>query len=219
MNLTISRLFLAAALSVSMLAAEDAGALIQRMREEWAKVTAYTVRMSYRQAKEQKTEERTVDFSYKSPVWVRNDILEGKNKGTKAVYDPEKDVILARHPLIPLLLSYDPSDERVLTLRGEKMYEVSFTYMFKRIDWFLANGKTAVVKVEFFDGAECTVIEFVANSPQNLGGVARERYWLDNKTSFPRRLVSFDKNGNELQWLILRDLRLNPAMPDDLFRL
>jgi outer membrane lipoprotein-sorting protein len=195
------------------------------MRDEWAKVTTYTVRMSYRQAKEQMTEERTVDFSYKSPGWVRNDIIKGKNKGTRAVYDPEKNIIIARHPLIPLLLSYDPSDERVLTLRGEKMYEVSFPYMFKRIDWFLANGKAAVVKVETFEGAECTVIEFVAVSqgtPGGLGGVGgvvRERYWLDNKTSFPRKLVSFDKDGKELQWVILRDLRLNPAMPDNLFRL
>lgn len=208
-----------AAAVLSNLFAGDTDALVRRVKDEWTKVTCYTVEMSYRQMKGTEVEERIVEFAYRRPGWVRNDIIEGRNKGVTAVYDPEKDVISARHPLLPFLVTYEPSDSRTLTLRGERIYEVSFPYMFKRIDWFLANGKASVVGKETFEGSQCTVIEFTAAGAKNMAGIVRERYWLDASTSFPRKMASYDKDGREVQWVILRNLKLNPTIPDGYFNL
>jgi len=187
------------------------------MRSAWKTVSTYQVILKVHQTKDGKTDDRTLKFGYKKPGWIRTDILEGKNKGGIAVYDPAKAKIRAREAGIAVTLS--PDAKITLGLRGERIYDASFTAMLKKADWYLANGGISYVCQDTVDGAPCSVIEFKTTVPDKNRGIARERWWLDSRTGFPRKTNGFDSGGSKVEYVIFRDLKLNPAFAEDHFSL
>lgn len=191
---------------------------VQAMQNVMSAVNCYQARMTYHQVKGAKTEDRTVEFAYKRPGWIRNQITRGKDAGTIAVYDPYKDKIYARLPWLPLPVTFEPGDARALTLRGERMYDTHLFVLLKRIEWFRSHGEIRFVREDTFGGKRCRVLEFSTASPGEIRGVARELCWFDVSTSLPVRLESYDCQGRELQWLVLRNIRLNPELPRNYFK-
>lgn len=196
--------------------AEDA---LKSFAEAWKGVETYRVRMSYRQVKGKRSEERTVDFSYKNPGWVRIYVLEGKDAGSAAVYDPFRNRVLARRPWMPVSLVFSSDAAVITTLRGDRIYDASFPHMFKRASWYEKNGSVSCIGEEVFEKKTCIVVEFSTSSPVQNRGIAREKWWLDKASGFPCRVVAFDKDGKEVIRLVLRDLILNAPLSEDHFNL
>ncbi|MBN2379622.1 outer membrane lipoprotein carrier protein LolA [candidate division WOR-3 bacterium] len=195
--------------------AEDA---LAKMRTAWKAVSTYQVTMITHQTKASKTEDRTVKFSYKSPGWIRTDIIEGKNKGSTAVYDPDEDKIRAKQPGLPVI-TLSPDANLARGLRGDRIYAGSFKYMLKCANWYEANGSLNFAGTETVDNASCTVIEFKTSSPDANNGVKRERWWMDANTGFPRMIKKYDTNDSLVDKVILRNLKLNPGFTSDYFSL
>ncbi|MBD3285006.1 DUF1571 domain-containing protein, partial [candidate division WOR-3 bacterium] len=177
----------------------------------WEGSTSYQVLMAYHQVKGKKTEDRTVKFSYKAPGWVRTDVLKGADEGSVAVYDPVADKVYAKYSWMPAAMSFSPSAAIICSLRGDRLYEGSFPSFIGFIDKLLEYGTVSWIDEEIYDGSSCSVIEFINPSPEKTRGVARERWWLDSGTGFPRKIVSYDKSGTLIQKVIFAGLRLNPG--------
>lgn len=213
-----SLIIAALAIFAGTLRGGEAEETIQAMQNVMKSVNCYQAQMIYHQVKGNKTEDRTVEFTYKRPGWIRNHIIKGKDAGTIAVYDPGKGIITARLPWLLLPVTFDPGDARALTLRGERMYETHLFALLRRVDWFHNNGEIRFVREDTFEGKRCRILEFSTASPGEIKGVARELCWFDVSTSLPVRLESYDSLGRELQWLVLRNIELNPALPSDHFK-
>jgi len=205
-------------LGITVIHGGQAEDLLAKMRTAWNSVSTYQVTMITHQVKGSKTEDRTVKFSYKSPGWIRTDILEGKNKGSTAVYDPVKDKIRAKQPGLPVI-SLSPDNNLAKGLRGDRIYEGSFGYMLKRADRYQANGSLTYLGKGTVDDVSCKVIEFKASSPADNNGVARERWWLDPNTGFPRKIVKYDSEDTKVDRVVYKNLKLNPEFAEDYFSL
>jgi len=195
----------------------QAEAALDKMRTAWEAVKTYQVTIVNHQEKGGRTEDRTIRFSYAKPGRIRSEIIEGKNKGGVAVYDPKTNRVRVRQAGV--VLSFSPDAALVCSLRGERIYEGSFGGILEHADWYLAHGSVEWIGEETFEGAECAVIEFKTDSPGSNHGIARERWWLDKKTGFPRRGWGFDAEGRRVQWVIFRNLVLNPTLSGDCFEL
>ena len=209
----------AVVLSVTAIRGGQADEALNKMRTAWKSVDHYTVKVVSHQAKDSKTQDATLDLSYKRPGWVKVHVIEGYKKGSVAVYDPHKDNIRVKFGGIGLPVALSPDAKIAKSLRGEKIYSMTFEHMLKHADWYLANGSLAWVSEETFEGAKCAVIEFSTSSADKNLGIARERWWLDTNTGFIRKINGFDSNGKKVRWIIWRDLKLNPDLPEDHFNL
>ncbi|MBA7605737.1 hypothetical protein ES703_12871 [subsurface metagenome] len=209
----------AVVLSVTAIRGGQADEALNKMRTAWKSVDRYTVKVVTHQEKGSKTQDATVDLSYKRPGWVKVHVIEGDKKGSVAVYDPHKDNIRVKWGGIGLPVALSPDAKMTKSIRGEKIYSVTFEYKLKHADWYLANGSMSWIGEETVDGAPCAVIEFKTSKPEENLGIARERWWLDTNTGFIRKINDFDSNGKKVLWSIWRDLKLNPDLPEDHFNL
>ncbi|MCK4334083.1 outer membrane lipoprotein carrier protein LolA [candidate division WOR-3 bacterium] len=209
----------AVVLSVTTIRGGQAEEALQKMRNAWKPVNQYTVRLVSYLEKDGKTSNSTIEFSYKRPGWVKIEVIEGDKKGSAAVYDPNKDRIQVRWAGIALPVHLSPDTKMAKSLRGEKIYSITFEKMLEHTGWYLANGSLSWVGEETVDGVACAVIEFKTSRPEKNLGIARERWWLDKSTGFIRKINGFDANGKKVQWSIFRDLKLNPDLPEDHFKL
>jgi len=206
-------------LSFAIATAGQADDAIAKFRSAWEGNSSYQVLMAYHQVKGKKTEDRTVKFSYKSPGWVRTDVLKGKDEGAIAVYDPVKDKVYAKYSWMPAPLTFSPSAAIICSLRGERLYDGSFSSLLTSIDELLACGTSSWLGEESYDGSRCSVIEFKSSSPSKTRGVARERWWFDAETGFPRKIKSYDGSGTLVQQVIFKGLSLNPGFTSDHFNI
>lgn len=206
-------------LSVTAVHGGQADEALAKMRNAWKSVDRYTVKIVSHQEKGAKSQDYTINLSYKQPGWLKIKVIDGDNKGSVAVYDPHKDNIRVKWGGIGLPVALSPDAKMAKSLRGEKIYSMTFEHMLKHADWYLANGSLSWVGEETVDGAPCAVIEFSTSSADKNLGIARERWWLDTNTGFIRKINSFDSNGKKVQWSIWRNLKLNPDLSEDHFNL
>ncbi|TET23915.1 MAG: outer membrane lipoprotein carrier protein LolA [Candidatus Stahlbacteria bacterium] len=209
----------AVVLSVTTIRGGQAQEAISKMRSSWDAVQCYTVRMHINQVKDSRTKDYTVDFSYNSSGWIKTHIIDGDNKGSVVVYDPVNHRIRVRWAGVALPVNLSPDSKMTQGLRGEKIYEGSFGAMLKDADWYLSHGSLSWIGEEPFEGADCAVIEFVTTLPDENRGIARERWWLDKSTSLPRKIEGYESDGKEVERVIYRNLKLNPDLPEDHFKL
>jgi len=207
----------AVVLSVTTIRGGQAQEALAKMRNAWKFVERYTVRIVSHQEKDGKTADHTVDLNYKRPGWVKIEVIEGDKKGSVGLYDPNKNRIQVRWAGIALPVYLSPDAKIAKSLRGEKIYSITFEKMLEHADWYLANGSLSWIGEESFEGVSCAVIEFKTSSSDKNLGIARERWWLDANTGFIRKTNGFDANGKKVQWSIFRDLKLNPDLPEDHF--
>jgi outer membrane lipoprotein-sorting protein len=218
-KLALKLVIAAVIISVTTIRGSQAEDALAKMRNAWKSVDRYTVKTVSHQEKDSKTQDATIDFSYKRPGWVKVHVIEGDNKGSVAVYDPQKDNIRVKWGGIGLPVALSPDAKIAKSIRGEKIYSMTFERMLKHADWYLANGSLAWIAEETFEGAKCAVIEFSTSSADKNLGIARERWWLDTNTGFIRKINGFDSDGKKVQWSIWRDLKLNPDLPENHFEL
>lgn len=216
-KLTLKLIIAAVVLSVTTIRGGQAEEALARMRSALKPVNCYTVRLVSYLEKGGKTSNSTIEFSYKRPGWVKIEVIEGDKKGSAAVYDPNKDRIQVRWAGIALPVHLSPDTKMAKSLRGEKIYSITFERMLEHADWYLANGSLTWIGEESFEGSSCAVIEFATSSADKNLGIARERWWLDKSTGFIRKINGFDADGKKVQWSIFRHLKLNPALPEDHF--
>lgn len=209
----------AVVLSVTTIRGGQAEEALAKMRSAFKSVNCYTVRLVSHLEKDGKTSNSTINLSYKRPGWVKIEVIEGDKKGSAGLYDPNKDRIQVRWAGIALPVYLSPDAKIAKSLRGEKIYSITFEKMLEHADWYLANGSLSWIGEESFEGVSCAVIEFATSSSDKNLGIARERWWLDANTGFIRKTNGFDANGKKVQWSIFRSLKINPDLPEDHFKL
>ncbi|MBD3285007.1 DUF1571 domain-containing protein [candidate division WOR-3 bacterium] len=218
-KLAVKLVIAAVILCVTTIRGGQATEALNKMRNAWGGVSTYTVKLTSYQEKGNKSQQSTIEMSYKSPGWIRMKVVDGYQKGSEGVYDPGKDRIQVKWAGVALPVFLSPDAKMTKSLRGEKITSLSFGAMCKKADWYIANGSLSWVGTDTFDGAECSVIEFKTSSPEANLGIARERWWLDKKTGFPRKVYAYDSEGKRVQWNVYRNLVINPSLPADHFKL
>ncbi|MBN2380360.1 outer membrane lipoprotein carrier protein LolA [candidate division WOR-3 bacterium] len=205
-------------LGVTTIRGGEAEEALNKMRTAWGSVSTYTVMLTSYQEKGDKSLQSTIELGYKNPGWMKVKVVDGHEKGSRAVYDPVKDRMQATFAGVALPVFFSPDARMAQSVRGEKIYVATFKHLLKKADWYLANGSLSWVGTDTYDGAECSVIEFKTSSPEANLGIARERWWLDKETGFPRKIYEYDSEGKRVKWNVYKNLVLNPSLPDDYFK-
>lgn len=208
-----------AILSVTSIRGGQAEDVFSKTKNVCTSCKAYEVTIHTYQEKDSKSEQRTVKFSYMKPGWIRSEIIDGKNKGGIAVYNPEEGKVHAMQAGIPVPVILSPDAALTRSIRGNRIYEGSFDGIVRGADRNLSKGATlSYIGEESVDGALCLVIEF--KIPADVkAGIVRERWWIDKNTFFPRRISGYDKDGKELEKTLFKNLKLNVEFKTDFFKL
>jgi outer membrane lipoprotein-sorting protein len=215
----IPALFIASmTLPFGLLKAKSADDMLDAFKSAWKQVSTYQVTMTVHQEKDGKSEDRKIKLYYKKPGWIRTDILEGKNQGGIAVYNPETDKVKAKLGITPVV-TLSPDAKMACSIRGETLPEGSFAAMVKQVDWYKANGSITYTGQANVDGVLCDVIELKTGATDKNKGIAAEKWWMDPQTGFPRKINDFDSAGNKVSWVVFRGLTINPQLECDLFDL
>lgn len=218
-KLALNLVIAAVVISVTTIRGGQAEETLNKMRTAWKGVQTYTVTIKSHQEKGSKTQDITTNVSYKRPGWVKIHITEGDNKGSIAVYNPHKDNVRVKWGGIGLPVAFSADSKTAKSIRGEKIYSMTFEHFLKKADWYLANGSLSWIGEGEVDGVSCSIIEFKTSKPHENLGIARERWWLDKNTGFIRKTNSFDAPGKKVSWGIFRNLKLNPSLDEDYFEL
>jgi len=196
--------------------AEDA---LARMSSSCDTLRCYTVTIVTHEVKGSQTRDITIDLGWNRSGWIKTAVVAGDNKGSVAVYDPTQNKIKVRWAGIALPVMLSPDSKTTQGLRGEKIYDGTFTAMVKSATWYESHGSISWVGEETLDGASCSVIELKADTPSDNKGIAREHWWLDKTTGLPRKTEAFDANGTRVILSVYKNLKLNPQLSKDYFNL
>ena len=102
----------------------DSGPVME-LKSSFDSIQDYTCILESFIRKGDKTEERTYEYRYMKPGWVYMKILEGDNKGAVVIYNPKTEKVRARKGGIlgSIKLTFDPTDKKVLSIRGHRVDE------------------------------------------------------------------------------------------------
>lgn len=160
-------------------------------------------------------EERTIDFYFKRPRFIRMDVLEGNrfaDAGSSAVYRNDGRVTGRKGGVLALFpVTVDKRNPQATTIRGLTIDQGDMLAMVESMRSHLADC-TCTLSVSG------TVYElaFEPRSPASIGGVTREVIRLDAATLLPVSSDSWE-GSRIVQHVHWDHFILDAGLPDELF--
>ncbi len=186
-------------------ASEQCSEIIKSSFEKWQKVKDYTCTMYAYNRKGNEEDVRLYEYKFLKPNYVYMKVLEGRSKKAKVFYDPVKDKVKGCKKILwgYICKTFDPSDKKVTSIRGAKVYESSMGYILDEAKSLLPSGVACLVK----DGDNFVVLEFSSSAPFEQD-VSRLKVYIDKSMGLP---VKWEKFAGELlvNKVELRDVKLN----------
>lgn len=195
--------------------------LIQGCKEKWESITTYTCAYESYQKKGKEEDKRTYFVEFKKPLWIRLKVLEGKDKGSEVMYNPEKDIVRGRKGglLKGVVLTFKPDDKKVTSLRGFKVYHAGIGEIYRRILEYHKRGYSVKLLGEFKEnGFEGWKIEFEVKDPDDFFGCAREIFWI-RKDFIPYKCEQWDKKGEYVLYSKFFEVNINVPIKEERFKL
>ncbi len=166
-----------------------------------------------------KKEDRVYLYRFMKPHWIYMKVIKGSSKGAEIVYNPETGKIRAHKGgiLSKIKLTLDPTDKKVLSLRGHRVDRTDFGTILNA--WIRVRDRVKVV--EFggrVDGIECIVLEAKGLDPSLWNGADRARLYIrtDNYLPYVREEYEGDKLVHRA---IYKDLKINTGLTKDDFKM
>ncbi len=182
----------------------------------YKKIDAYsvTLRSKSRNASE------IIKYYYKRPGFVRMEFIEPHN-GAVLVYDPFKKLVRLRpfSHLKSFILSLKPDDFLVRSSKGHTVAESDIGTLLKRVEELQENGKTEVLGEEAVGGRETLLVSVTGTSDKTVQGTSKYLLWLEKDSFMPLRVKAYDAGGELSEDVMMDDLKINPALPEDYFKI
>lgn len=208
-------------LSFILLIGQEPSELLAKYEAAWAGVQDYSCVLTTAERVGEDTEYTSYQMLYMRPGWIKYTQLEGDQKGSKAVYNPNTGKVTASlgGVLGFIKITTDPTDSRVTSKRGERMDRSDFGWILK--DWksYLAQGKVSVGGEE--TKGDIKVFRLVAKGldPDEENGSARIVMYLREDNWLPYQTIHYDSEGNVILKATFKELKLNQGLSEKDFKI
>lgn len=195
--------------------------IVRACKNKWESITTYTCTYESYQKKGEDEDKRTYFVEFKKPLWLRLKVLEGKDRGSEVVYNPDKNIVRGRKGgvLKGVVLTFNPDDKKVTSLRGFKVYHAGIGEIYRRILEYHERKYPVKLLGEFkeerFEGWK---IEFEVKNPGDFFGCAKEVFWIRNDF-IPYKCEQWDEKGEYVLYSRFFDVNINVFIKEERFRL
>lgn len=195
--------------------------IIKECEKKWESINAYICVYESYQKKGKEEDKRKYFVEFKKPLWIRLKVLEGKDKGSEALYNPEKKIVRGRKGgmLKGIVLTLSPDDKRVISLRGFRIYHAGIGEIYRRMFEYYKRGYPSKILGEFKEnGFEGYKIEFEIKEPSEFFGCSREIFWIRNDF-IPYKCEQWDENNEYVLYSKFLEVNLNVKIEEERFKL
>jgi outer membrane lipoprotein-sorting protein len=161
--------------------------------------------------------EEVIRYSYRRPGHIRLDMITPQ-RGAVLVYSPETRRVRVWPFGAPgPSLSLRPTHRLVRSARGHRVDQSDLGTLLRNVQRLQWQGELRALG-ESRLGEHAVLHLAVQGAPGHaVGEINRYELWLDAENGLPRRVVSFDRHGRELERVTLDELVLDPSLPADHF--
>ncbi len=184
--------------------------------ESYKRVDSYQVTL--RSKSTESTE--VIRYIYKKPGFVRMEFIKPYN-GAVLVYNPIKKKAKLRPfgLLKPFILTLSPDSSLIKSPTGHRVDASDIGELLKTVKRLQEMGITEILGDEAIGERASVKIKVEGVNDHTVDGIHRYLLWLDRKTSLPIKALSYDKNGNLIEEVLMDDLETNVELPESLFSL
>ena len=185
----------------------DCRSLLNEGYKRWEKVKDYTCVLEAYNRKGNLEDIRVYDYKFMKPNYVYMKVIKGKNKNAKVYYDPTTNKVKGCKKIIFYICkTFDPSDKKVTSIRGAKVYESSMGFALDNVRAFLDAGATCALTPK----DNCMLLHLKSSKPV-LDDVDEMKVCIDKGTGLPVWWEKYAK-GVLVNRLVLRDVKMNVGL-------
>ncbi len=189
--------------------------VVEAFQAMYESVSDYQCRMDENCRQGSSYEERTINFYFKRPRFIRMDILKGNrfgDTGSIGVYRNQGKVTGRKGGLLSFLaITVGKQDPQATTIRGLAFDQSDLQATLEKMRFHLSESACALIE-------EAGIYEllFEPRDPSRNGGVTKDIVRLDAVTLLPVSADSFE-GGTLVQHAQWSSYILNAGLPDQLF--
>ncbi len=189
-----------------------------KMKEHIEKIETYQCIFEAFSSREEETKNVTFRYFFKSPKFVRMEILEGKHKGAILLYKPHKVRVKLKKGILSIFsFSFKPEHKYVTDLRGYGMHQSDWGWYVDQHLKMLEFSEAKFSRKEIVERRNTEVYVIISKEPKKTRSVAKETLWIDSKEFIPVKYVQQDKSGKIILSALYKDIILNLDLDDKLF--
>lgn len=195
--------------------------IIEECKKKWESIQTYYCEYKTWQKKGEEIDERVYEVKFKKPLWTRLKVLEGKNKGGEALYNPEKNIVRGRKGgiLKMVVLTLKPDDKRVVSPLGFKTYDAGISGVYIRFFNYVKEG----YKIEYagkFEEKDKKGFKLVIhiNNPSKYFTLKKEEIWF-TEDFIPYKTIGYNEKGEKVLDALFYKVKLNIEIPEKVWKL
>ena len=199
---------------VSANASEQCSSILKQCISKWENVKDYQCVLDAYNRKGDEEDKRVYEYKFMKPNFVYMKVLEGKSKKAKVYYNPETGKVRGcKHTFLGYIcLNFDPSNPKVTSIRGAKVYESTIGFILDQVSQALSKGASCQVeqKGEF-------IVMHLKSSEPFVEDVNEMMVYVDKKIGLP---VKWEKYSNSVlvNMLVLKDVKFNVGLTKEDFK-
>lgn len=193
------------------LIAIDVSQIVSDIKKKASDIKDYTATMeSKTPTKDGKVEYKLYLQKYMRPGFVYMKVIEGKNRGGVAVYNPNTHKVRAKKGFLKVTLS--PDDKRLRSPVGHRIYESHIIYFVERINSaeFLSEGTLR--------GRKVYIIK-VPLDPEKNYGATYSKYWIDADRLLPLLIIDYTQDGKKVRMVKFKNIKINLGLTSKDFKI
>ncbi len=192
---------------------EQCSDILSNSFKKWKDVKDYTCTLTAYNRKGELEDLKVYSYKFMKPNYVYMKIIKGKSKGAKVYYDPTTNRVKGcKKIFFYICRTFDPTAEKVTSIRGAKVYESTMGFALNNVKAFLDAGAACEVKEE----KGCILLHLRAEKPV-LGDVDEMRVCIDRSLGLPVWWEKF-AGGVLVNKLELEGIKLNVGLTKEDFK-
>lgn len=161
--------------------------------------------------------EEIIHYSYRRPGHIRLEMVTPQ-RGAVLIYSPEtRRVRVWPFGLAGPSLGLRPTHRLVRSARGHRVDQSDLGTLLRNVQRLQWRGELRALGQERLGEHQVQHVTVQGDPGHMVGEVSRYELWLDATHRLPRRVISFDRHGRELERVTLDELVLDPPLPADHF--
>lgn len=163
--------------------------------------------------------EEVLHYTYQRPGFVRMDMVR-PFRGAVLIYDPHEHEVRLwpfGNPERRSGLTLSPGNRLVRSARGHRVDESDVGTLLRNVQRLRQQGQLRQLGEETLGGHSVHHLEVEGEESHVVGDVARFELWLDDQTLFPRKVISYDRQGARIESVQMEDIVIDPVLPSNVF--
>ena len=161
-----------------------------------------------------------IHYAFKKPGYIRMDFIK-PHKGAVLAYLPDKKKVKLRPfgVLKPFVLTLSPENSLITSTRGHTVDHSDIGSLLENVSSLSKKGTISIFGEEVVDGRSCFVVRVVGSDGETVDDLSRYDLWIDKQIHLPVKVQSFCSDGELVESVLLKDLRVNVPFPEFFFNL